>query len=39
MGEEINPIDFPMVHFGLAMKYANAVLNHEAWIPEKNKTN
>ena len=35
MGEKINPIDFPMVHFGIAMKYANAVLSHKAWIPDK----
>lgn len=36
IGLPIDPTEFPMVHFGLAMKYANAVLNNEAWIPEKN---
>ena len=28
-------MNFPMTHFGLAMIYSNAVLNGEAWVPEK----
>ena len=28
-----NPIDFAYVHFQLCMKYANAVLNGEAFVP------
>lgn len=30
-----NPADFAYVHFQLCMKYANAVLNGDAWIPGK----
>lgn len=30
-----NPADFAYVHFQLCMKYANAVLNDDAWIPGK----
>lgn len=26
-------MDFPAIHFGLAMIYSNAVLNGEAWVP------
>ena len=29
-----NVMDFPYVHFQLAMKYANAVLSEEAWVPK-----
>jgi hypothetical protein len=28
-----NPMDFAYVHFQLCMKYANAVLNGEAFVP------
>lgn len=38
MGVKITSEDlmnFPMTHFGLAMIYSNAVLNGEAWVPEK----
>ena len=28
-----NPIDWAYIHFQLAMKYANAVLNNDAFIP------
>ena len=34
MGVSINPLEFPMTHFGLAMLYTNAVLNGKAWIPD-----
>ena len=30
-----NPMDWAYVHFQLCMKYANAVLNHDAFIPKK----
>ena len=30
-----NPIDFAYIHFQLCMKYANAVLNGEAFVPPK----
>jgi hypothetical protein len=30
-----NPLDFAYVHFQLCMKYANAVLNGEAFVPPK----
>mgnify|MGYP003627004612 FL=1 len=29
-----NPIDFAYVHFQLCMKYANAVLSGEAFVPK-----
>jgi hypothetical protein len=29
-----NPMDFASVHFQLCMKYANAVLNGEAFVPK-----
>lgn len=29
-----NPMDFAYVHFQLCMKYANAVLNGEAFVPK-----
>ena len=29
-----NPIDWAYVHFQLCMKYANAVLNGDAFVPE-----
>ena len=29
-------MEFPMIHFGLAMVYTNAVLNSDAWLPPKN---
>ena len=29
-----NPMDFASVHFQLCMKYANAVLNCEAFVPK-----
>jgi hypothetical protein len=29
-----NPMDFAYVHFQLCMKYANAVLNCEAFVPK-----
>jgi hypothetical protein len=32
-----NPMDWAYIHFQLAMKYANAVLNSDAFIPS-NKT-
>jgi hypothetical protein len=32
-----NPVDFAYVHFQLCMKYANAVLNGDAFVPS-NKT-
>ena len=32
-----NPMDWAYIHFQLAMKYANAVLNGDAFIPS-NKT-
>lgn len=32
-----NPIDWAYIHFQLAMKYTNAVLNSDAFIPS-NKT-
>lgn len=28
-----NPIDWAYIHFQLCMKYANAVLNHDAFVP------
>ena len=33
MKVKINPLEFPMTHFGLAMLYTTAVLNNRAWIP------
>lgn len=30
-----NVVDWPYVHFQIAMKYANAVLNCDAFIPSK----
>jgi hypothetical protein len=30
-----NPADFAYIHFQLSMKYANAVLNNDAFIPQK----
>jgi len=30
-----NPADFAYVHFQLCMKYTNAVLNNDAFIPQK----
>jgi hypothetical protein len=30
-----NPIDFAYIHFQLCMKYTNAVLNGEAFVPSK----
>jgi hypothetical protein len=30
-----NPADFAYIHFQLCMKYANAVLNNDAFIPQK----
>ena len=30
-----NPMDWAYVHFQLCMKYANAVLNGEAFVPPK----
>lgn len=41
MGVKITSSDlmeFPMIHFGLAMVYTNAVLEGEAWIPTKEET-
>lgn len=34
MGVKIDPLEFPMTHFGLAMLYTNAVLSGQAWIPD-----
>jgi len=33
--EMTNPADFAYIHFQLCMKYANAVLNNDAFIPHK----
>lgn len=30
-----NVVEWPFIHFQLAMKYANAVLNCDAFIPSK----
>jgi len=30
-----NPADFAYVHFQLCMKYTNAVLNNDAFVPQK----
>jgi hypothetical protein len=30
-----NPLDWVFVHFTLALKYTDAVLKGEAWIPPK----
>lgn len=30
-----NPADFAYIHFQLSMKYANAVLHNDAFIPQK----
>ena len=30
----IDPLEFPMTHFGLAMLYTNAVFKGLAWIPD-----
>jgi len=30
-----NVADWPYIHFQLAMKYANAVLNCDAFVPSK----
>lgn len=30
-----NPADFAYIHFQLCMKYTNAVLNNDAFVPQK----
>ena len=40
MGVKITTDDvmnFPMIHFGIAMIYTNAVMDGEAWIPAPKK--